>query len=85
MRSSVLKRNASSGLVILAEFRNFLQYFQANVLIVLADRLRPFPPAPLASPEQRMWWNEIQLFGQLAEFHAFSGRPEIVLFILRSQ
>jgi hypothetical protein len=46
MRSSAVIRNASSGLVILAEFRNFLQCLQANVRIVLADRLRPFLSAP---------------------------------------
>ena len=60
-RSSLLNRNASSGLVILAEFRNFLQCLQANVRIDLADRLRPFLSAHLVSSEQRICWNEIQI------------------------
>jgi hypothetical protein len=82
MRSSVLNRNASSGLVILVEFRNFLQCLQANVLIALTDRLRLFLSAPLATSEQRMWWNEIELFSHLADFRAFAGHPDVVLIIL---
>jgi len=39
VRSSATNRNASSGLVIPAEFRSFLQCLQANVRTVLADRL----------------------------------------------
>jgi hypothetical protein len=42
MRSSVLNRNDSSALDVLAEFRDFLKCLRADVRIVLDDKLRPF-------------------------------------------
>jgi hypothetical protein len=82
MRSSLLNRNASSGLVIPAEFRSFLQCLQANVRIVLADSAATISVRSFRLSEQRMSWNKAQLFKHMADFHAFSAHPEIVLFIL---